>query len=176
MPIKVSTLLLVFSAGFFAYTGYLLYQQHAPIPDPAPQSQPQAASPSATLRLAFPQLDISLPVYPAKLTGTHWDYSSIGISHLSSTPWPGQPGNAVFYGHDWPNLLGRLHAVQIGDQIKVTTSAGNILTYNIDATRIVSPDHLEVIAPTPDSRLTLFTCTGFLDSQRLVVTAHLLHS
>lgn len=169
---KLSAALLVISLGLFASAGFLLWQRFAPIPVPAAASQPQSASASAALRLALPALQIDLPVYPAKLVGTSWEYSAIGISHLSSTPWPGQPGNAVFYGHDWPNLLGSLHKIKVGQSIIITTSSGAKLTFIIGDISIVAPDQVQVIAPTQDSRLTLFTCIGFLDSQRLVVTAH----
>lgn len=153
----------------FGLAGYLIFQRTAPVSKPSiDQIQ---ASPSATLNIAIPVLDIDLPVYQAKLSGTKWEYSTKGISHLSNTPWPGQPGNSVFYGHNWPNLLGKLNAIKIGDIFKISTVDGHELTYKVHQIDVVSPDHVEILDNTSDDRLTLFTCTGFLDSKRLVVWA-----
>jgi LPXTG-site transpeptidase (sortase) family protein len=163
--------LLVISLIIFTITGYFVWQRYTPIPPPKLTSQPQIASASATLRIAIPSLNLDIPVYEAKIQGTHWEYSTIGISHLSGTPWAGQSGNAVYYGHNWPNLLGNLHQIKIGDKLVITPSVGPNMTLTVTAKEIVSPDQISVIAPTIDSRLTLFTCIGFLDRQRLVVIA-----
>lgn len=153
----------------FSVAGYLIRQRYAPIPTPT--TQPQIASASATLKIAIPSLRLNIPVYEAELQGNRWQYSTIGISHLSSTPWAGQPGNAVYYGHNWPNLLGNLYSAKIGDFLIITTSTGSDLTFVITSFETVTPDRVSVIAPTNDTRLTLFTCIGFLDSKRLIVTA-----
>lgn len=38
-------------------------------------------------------------------------------------------------------------------------------------TKEVLPESVEVVAPTTDETLTLYTCTGFADQKRLIVTA-----
>ena len=44
----------------------------------------------------------------------------------------------------------------------------------IEYTQVVTPDQTHILAPSDDRRVTLYTCTGFLDRKRFVVTATLL--
>jgi LPXTG-site transpeptidase (sortase) family protein len=169
---KLSLVLLLVSLITFATAGFFVWQRLIPVPRPSLASQPQIASVSASLLISIPDLKLSdIPVYEGELRGTVWEYSTIGISHLSSTPWAGQQGNAVYYGHNWPNLLGNLHLIKVGQTVVVTTSSGSKLNFKVTQIETVSPDQIRVIAPSGDTRLTLFTCTGFMDLQRLVVTA-----
>jgi LPXTG-site transpeptidase (sortase) family protein len=165
---KFSLLILINSLICFFVAGYLIWQRYAPIP--ATASVPTTA-PSAAIRLSLPDLNIDLPVFPAKITGTRWEYTAQGVSHLSTTPWPGENGNAVFYGHNWPNLLGRLKNVERGQKIHIVTANHLTLTYQVSRVDIVSANNIQIIQPTPNNQLTLFTCTGFLDQKRLVVVA-----
>ena len=43
--------------------------------------------------------------------------------------------------------------------------------YTVSEIKEVIPSQIEVIAPTPDETLTLYTCSGFGDSMRLIVIA-----
>lgn len=141
----------------------LFWQRTAPLP-PAPANSP-------IIRLAIPELSIDIPVVPTHLNGTKWEYTAKGVAYLASTPLPGQFGNSVFYGHNWPNLLARLPQAKPGQQIITTFADGTHRTFLINTTAVVTPDHIEILNPTTDIRLTLFTCTGFLDRERFVVTA-----
>lgn len=174
MKPNLSSWLIAISLTIFFVAGFFIWQRYAPLPVPTVISQVQSASASATLRIGIPVLDLDIPVYEGKLEGTKWEYSTIGISHLSTTPWAGQFGNAVYYGHNWPNLLGDLHSIKKGDLLVVTASNNTRHTFIVDSIETVTSDQTRILAPTQDTRLTLFTCTGFLDSKRLVVTARYL--
>ena len=42
-------------------------------------------------------------------------------------------------------------------------------TYEVKEIKEVFPNQVEVIAPTPDEPLTLYTCSGYKDQKRLIV-------
>jgi len=126
---------------------------------------------SLPMALSIPSLSLSLAIYPAKIEGTVWQTTKHGLSYLSSSPTPGTKGNSVIYGHNWSGILGNLSKVKVGDAINVIFQDGRERKFNVQFISVVTPDQTQILAPSKDTRLTLYTCTGFLDSKRLVVTA-----
>jgi sortase A len=121
--------------------------------------------------LVISDLDISLPIFPAQVQNGRWEATTKGASYLISTPIPGEMGNSVIYGHNWESLLGNLIKAQPGQEIIVYYSDGSELTFKVTHTQLVSPSQTKILDQTNDRRITLYTCTGFLDSKRFVVTA-----
>lgn len=121
-------------------------------------------------RLVIPSVGIDTPIEQSEYT-SEWDISTSTIHHLSSSPVPTEAGNSIMYGHNWPMLLGPLVDVKPGSQIQVHSTDGSVAVYEVVATAIVDPDATEVLRQTEDARLTVYTCTGFLDSKRFVVSA-----
>jgi LPXTG-site transpeptidase (sortase) family protein len=80
-------------------------------------------------------------------------------------------GNSIIYAHNWNNLFGKLGKVKMGDIVSVFLTDGREVKYKINQKHLVSPQTLGILKPTADSQLTLFTCIGFLDKDRLVVVA-----
>jgi LPXTG-site transpeptidase (sortase) family protein len=93
------------------------------------------------------------------------------VTFVKGSATPGSIGNSIFYGHNWTSLLGRLPGARIGDEVTITMDNGIVKTFVITKTKIVSPNDTEVLDDTNFSRLTLYTCTGFLDSKRFVAFA-----
>ena len=123
------------------------------------------------LSIQLADANISLPVFPANITKGKWETTTEGVSYLITSALPGQKGNSVFYGHNWPNLLGNLSRVMPGQSIRVILKDGTLVTYEVKFVTIVSPDQTHIIGPSNDKRLTIYTCTGWFDAKRLVVTA-----
>jgi len=121
--------------------------------------------------LSISALDIHLPVVPAAHKEGHWETTTKGVSFLTSSANPGEIGNSIFYGHNYKNILGNLKKAKPGDNIAVNKSDGSIQNYRVEYVQVVSPDTVGILDSAGDRRLTLYTCTGFLDSKRLVVTA-----
>lgn len=86
---------------------------------------------------------------------------------------PGEPGNSILYGHNWTSLFGNLPKTKPGERVDIGFSDGSMQQFIVEYTSIVSPDEIEIIEQTEDTRITLYTCTGFLDSKRFVVVAKL---
>ncbi len=121
--------------------------------------------------LIIPALGLELPILPARLNGNKWEASDKGVSYLVSSPRPGEVGNSILYGHNWPNLLGSMNLVRPGDAIEIVFADGVRKSFVTNYTSLVNPSETQILAPTRDRRLTLYTCAGFLDSKRFVVTA-----
>jgi sortase A len=121
-------------------------------------------------RIEIPRLHISTIVFE----GTDDNVLSIGVGHLSHTALPGEPGNVVLAAHR-DTFFRPLRGVQKYDRISVVTPSGT-RRYQVDSTAIVSPNYLEVLAPTPGATLTLVTCYPFEwfghAPKRFIVRAH----
>lgn len=121
--------------------------------------------------LDIPALSLTLPVVVEELQGKKWPLSDRGVVYLSNTPLPGQPGNSILYGHNWPNILGKLKKIRPGWEIVVGFSNGTRRRFIVEYSQKVTPDQTHVLAPTADKRITLYTCSGFLDRNRFVTVA-----
>ncbi|OGM58180.1 hypothetical protein A2955_01135 [Candidatus Woesebacteria bacterium RIFCSPLOWO2_01_FULL_37_19] len=121
--------------------------------------------------LVIKDLGIKLDIYPAEIKNARWEATAKGASYLTSTPIPGEVGNSVVYGHNWKSILGNLTKARSGQIIEITYSDGSTKDFRITFTQIVTPDQTQILNATKDRRITLYTCTGFLDTKRFVVTA-----
>jgi LPXTG-site transpeptidase (sortase) family protein len=136
-----------------------------------PIHQQSAPSKNYPTRLIIPKTATNLPVIIAREPKVHWDTTDKGVSYLSTSPLPGMIGNTIMYGHNYTNLLAPLTYVRPGDEIIIRSSTGEQITFTVKFVTRVTPDQTNILAPTSDRRLTLYTCSGFLDRERLVVTA-----
>ncbi len=98
-----------------------------------------------------------------------------GPGHMTGTPLPGQPGNAVISGHR--TTYGRpffdLDLLSPGDRIEVETATGTHV-YSVREILVVEPTDVWVAADRPGGWLTLTTCNPkFSARQRLVVWAEM---
>ncbi len=117
--------------------------------------------------------NVWLPIVESSINNNVWETSPIAVSHLSNSTNPGNIGNAIFYGHNWPNLLGNLYKTKPGDQIQIVYSDNSRIDFEIDFIQEVSPTDVSILENTKDIRLTIFTCSGLFDSKRFVVIAKL---
>ena len=124
-------------------------------------------------RVLVPQAEIDLPVFSTKVVENRWEVSQEGASYLLGSGIPGEAGNVVLYGHNTNRLFGPIRWLEKEAEIKIFNQKGDEFVYKIVETKTVSSDSVEVLSPTEEAILTLYTCTGFLDSQRYVVRARL---
>lgn len=83
---------------------------------------------------------------------------------------PGESGNVVIFAHAREGLFLPLKEIKTGDLVYLLTS-GSYLSYKVKNIKEVLPNQTEVISPTLNQTLTLYTCSGFLDKERLIVIA-----
>ena len=177
-----TTALLFIALGFFflGLSGFFLWQRTTPSRIAFKLNEIQAATTSAAAHetvssrptvIKLASVGLELPIVPTELKNGHWQATTEGVSYLISSPLPGEIGNSIFYGHNWPNILGNLPQIKPGDTIEVDFSDGSHKKFRIEYTLTVTPDQTHILNPSQDRRLTLYTCTGFLDSKRFVAVA-----
>lgn len=132
------------------------------------QTNPTVTEPK---KITIKDLNISLPIIPAKMKKGDWETTTKGVSYLSDSPLPGERGNSILYGHNWSNILGNLTKIKKGQKIDITFNNGSTKTFKVEDISIVDWNQTYVLNQTKDTRITLYTCTGFLDRKRFVVTA-----
>ncbi len=121
--------------------------------------------------LKIPSIDVASQVIEAHIRGGIWDTSSDKVSHLAYSKNPGDGGNIVLYAHNTRSLLSRLPDMTTGDIITLTTDNGKSHYYTVRETMTVTPEDIENVLPTGHEVLTIYTCTGFLDTKRFIVKA-----
>lgn len=167
----LSTIFLI--AGFFLllFTGFLWYQRNTYHPIRFTETNYSLKSTSLPQKLVLPSINAHLDIFPSVIKNNQWQTTGKGVSYLSTSPLPGKTGNSVMYGHNWKSILGDLPKVKPGDEIIVVFGNNTSKHFVVTTTAVVNSDQASIIMPTKDNRLTIYTCTGFLDTKRFVVVA-----
>lgn len=133
-------------------------------------AKPQPAHELLLGLIEIPRLDTSAIVEEGVSSGTLWK----AVGHLPGTAIPGEPGNVVLAGHRDTFFAG-LGDLKEGDRLTFESPTATY-AYRVDSTRVVGPDDVSVLSPSPEPTLTLITCYPFhyigSAPQRYVVTAH----
>jgi LPXTG-site transpeptidase (sortase) family protein len=126
--------------------------------------------------ISIPKLGIkTAPIFDRGVDGSGNMLIAKGysVTHFALSS-PIGSGNAVLYGHDdiEGSIFARLKDLQPGDEVDVQPADGTSVAYRVKARTIVAPTAVQILQPTNDVRLTLFTCwPNWVDTQRVVVTA-----
>lgn len=144
-------------------------------PPPMEQTVPTTTPPpdlgEAMASIQIPRIDLDKFV----VEGVGVEDLKKGPGHYPGTAMPGEIGNAAIAGHrtTYGAPFGRLDELDVGDPIVVTTRSGEF-TYEVIESKVVSPEDVWVLDPTPDGRLTLTTChPRYSAAQRLIIVAAL---
>lgn len=121
-------------------------------------------------RILIPNLEIDLEVRRSQVLNGYWEVFGDTASWGEGSGVPGQKGNQVIFAHARKNLFLPLQSIKVDNKIYVLTNS-DWFGYKVEEIKEVYPNHTEVIAQTEDETLTLYTCSGFNDSKRLIVVA-----
>jgi sortase A len=125
-------------------------------------------------RIEIPRLRISALI----AEGTEPAQLKRAVGHISTTVFPGQPGNCALAGHRDSFLRG-LGDVRENDVIRIDTLQGTY-TYEVAWGAVVGPHRVDVLDATTAPSLTLVTCYPFHAvgpaPERFVVRATLVES
>ncbi len=123
--------------------------------------------PVAVLRI--PRLRLEAAVF----TGSDAHTLDHGLGWIPGTAKPGSTGNTGIAGHR-DSFFRRLKDIALDDRIELRTSDG-VQTFVVRGLEVVTPSHVEVLAPARDAVLTLVTCYPFYTvgdaPERLIVHA-----
>ncbi|MEO8906808.1 MAG: class C sortase [Microbacteriaceae bacterium] len=136
-------------------------------------AQVLAADPYGLMaRIKIPSIDADLPIFH----GTSDTVLQEGIGHLEGTSLPvgGIGSHSVLTGHRGlatSTLFTHLDQVKVGDTFTIEVF-GEVLTYQVNSTKVVQPDQTQSLYPQPGKDLvTLVTCTPLgINSERILVT------
>ncbi len=158
--------IIIFSFGLFHY---LNIRRLSFWNEPAPLNITQKGE--FPTQVIIPSLKIDIPIESGSIKDGVWEISYSKATFLDSSARPGIAGNTVIYGHNKKALFGNLPYLSIGQKIFVKTADGKMHAYEIYKKDFVKPDRIDLVSPTDYAELTLFTCWGLFDSQRVVVKA-----
>ncbi len=136
----------------------------------SPELLNSASSQNIPVRVIIPKSDIDLKVIPAKIVDGYWETSETYASYGEGSGTPGQHSNTVIFAHARAGLFYNLKDIKNGDSIYVFTK-NKWYSYKVNKIAAVYPNQKEAIEPTKKETLTLYTCTGYNDEKRLIVTA-----
>lgn len=119
----------------------------------------------------IPRLRVDLDIRESSIINGVWQISQDTASHLDSSSGLGGGGNIVVYGHNKTSIFGPIRWLSKGDILELTGEDSKTYTFAVEYTVEVDPDNLEYILAKDSEVLTLYTCTGFLDSKRFVAVA-----
>jgi LPXTG-site transpeptidase (sortase) family protein len=151
---------------------YLLYRQTVlsfkVTPIVTSEAHLRAALP---IKISIPTAQVNLSMIESQIVNGVWETSDKFATHLNTSARPNEGGNIIVYGHNLRRIFGPLKQVKKGDEINLTTTDGKVISYQVIAIEIVEPENIDLVLPTKSEVLTVYTCTGWLDSKRLVIKA-----
>lgn len=115
-----------------------------------------------------------LPVVEGEIVNGRWSVSNTVATYLNSSARLGNKGNVIIYGHNRKKIMANLHKVKVNDVILVTDEQGELWRYQVQQVVRVNPVEVSWLQETAEPVLTIYTCAGFMDSERLIVRARLL--
>lgn len=124
--------------------------------------------------ISIPKIKKDLIVEDGSFADGRWEVSKNGVSFYTQSNLPEAGGNTVLYGHNKTRILGELERVKGGDEIKLTLDGGKEIKYEVTETKTIRAKDVDILNQTSDHQLTIYTCSGFLDSARFVVIAKLM--
>jgi len=113
----------------------------------------KTSDPLAVLRIPKIALEVAV------LEGTDDLTLNRAVGHIEDTAKPGEKGNVGIAGHRDGFFRGLKDVVK-GDTMELETTSGKE-TYRVDDIRIVKPEDVGVLDPTPEPVITLVACYPF---------------
>ncbi len=138
------------------------------------------------VRVVAPAAHVDTGIIETYVVDNVWQVADYAAGHLYGTSYPGQPGNAVYAGHNnWHGEVFRdLYLLQPGDSFTMYMSDGSVHNYRVDQNikllesgvdpTIRAEHSIEYTSGnTPDERVTLITCWPYTTyDHRIVVIGH----
>lgn len=126
--------------------------------------------------LVVPSMSVNGVVYEGKSADT----LDNGIWRIPGTSTPDKGGNTVLAAHRWKwgpqsgKSFYDIDKMNVGDQLTINWD-GKDYTYQVSNITTVTPDKVDILKNTSESKLTLFSCAPLFSSKyRIVVEANLI--
>ena len=122
------------------------------------------------LKIVIPSVNVDLTVRKSNIINGYWQVFETKAGWGEGSGVPGEKGNQVIFAHAKEGLFLPLQSIKVGSLVYIFTKE-KWFEYKVGEIKSVYPGETEVIAPMDDEILTLYTCSGFADSKRLIVVA-----
>lgn len=142
-----------------------LVEAITPLPVPTP-------GPEQAVRIVIPSIGVDAPV----VEGDDWESLKRGAGHHIGSANPGESGNCIISAHNdiFGEIFRRLPDVELGSEVFVHTTGGQVYRYVVTQKRIIDPTDVSVMYPTSSPVLTLISCYPYgIDTHRIVVMGEL---
>ena len=191
ITITIAAIILLTSIGIFASFKYSKNQTESSIysvylDKTAPES-PILLSDQSPYHLSIEKINLSAPIN-ININGNHQsEYNKAletGVAHLLGSALPGNPGNAVIFGHssyfrnaagDYKEIFENLNDLEQDDQIVIESKLKKYL-YKIIDKQVIPSNKVDIVTQNySEHKLTLVTCWPIgSNEKRLAITAVLL--
>jgi len=125
-------------------------------------------------RVIIPSLGVNLDVVSSTIENGEWIVSEVAANHLDKSSVPGGGENIVVYAHNKASLFGPLKWISLGSVVQLVGPSGEIYEYEVYNIFETDRGNISVVLPAGREILTLYTCSGFIDTKRLIVQALLI--
>lgn len=165
--------LLLVSLGLFIFlVGASHYYQIRVLSFTKPVAEAQTAlKGELPVQIIIPSINIDVKVDIGEIKDGVWKVSYDNPTFLNTSARPNGGGNIVIYGHNKKAIFGNLPYLSLGQEIILKTKDNKIHKYVAYQKDFVSPERVDLVSPTNYEELTIYTCWGLFDSQRVVVKA-----
>lgn len=121
-------------------------------------------------KVIIPSVDIYLDVRKAELINGYWEVFEETAGWGAGSGVPGMAGNQVIFAHAREGLFAPLKDIEENMTILVLTE-NHWFEYKVTTIGEVYPGNTKYIEQSENEILTLYTCSGYRDSKRLIVKA-----
>ena len=172
---RIGLTLLIAGSLLVAGSAYLIYQEQQRVLPPAlvlQQTAPEANTQPVHLELI--KAGVSVKVEPGYLQNGRWSVVPDAANYLVSSSLPDEGGNILIYGHNKKEVLANLKQAEIGEVVELTSKDGQKRQYRIVKRYVTGSNDTSPLEERMEETLTIYTCTGFLDTKRLVIEGQLI--
>lgn len=138
---------------------------------PSPSKVAVRSGPTPT-HITITSISADLSIDTTHIKNNEWEINKNGVSYLDSSARLNEEGNIILYAHNTHDRFGKIFDIKWGDMITITDEKGDMYKYSVYEMWEVSPTDInylnKLVSP---NTLTLYTCSGFLETQRYVVKA-----
>lgn len=166
--ILIGLLIFVFGAVSYYQVRILSFDK---VPEEVQKSTQEIDLP---VEIIIPSIQIDLKVDPGQIKDGVWQISESSATFLDTSAVPGSGGNTVIYGHNKKVIFGNLPFLSMGQKITIKTKSGKIYNYRADQKYFVGADRVDLVSPSSSEELTVYTCYGLFDSERVVIKAKII--
>ncbi|MGA2667219.1 MAG: sortase [Patescibacteria group bacterium] len=148
-------------------------------PSQAAPTPPQF-NPTDQATLSVPKISVSAPIIWNVDINNYTDQLLLGVVQFKGTALPGQNGNIFITGHSsyyswvkspYKAVFALLDKLNVGDKIYIQYQ-NSTYTYQVNDSKVVSPNAMQVLGSGSKPTLTLMTCVPVgTNLNRLIVTA-----